>query len=678
MKANIKNTLIIGAVAIGMASCSENSWNDKLDGFEGGPNFSEVKTIEYTLTATDYDNLAKNSTNEAMAKAANVSEALAAVGKLGYFNEEILPADYVPAFLKDPDFQYFTLNEGSAINLTYKIAKELPEDMKGMNAAGTYVVTKEDYQNAYGSDENYAETFSPLAPASASVPHLLKAAFPNAVNGNYAVVNYNDSETSPVFGTTPGSDFEMTDVIKDAKKNDELTVKGIVTGLCSRGFILSDEGGSILYYNQNYDGSYAIGDQLEVSGVVGAFNYGLQFSDAAAIRKIGSDGEYTYPTPKYYDGAAMDAAIQTTQDFSAIYCRVSGKVSISSDKKYYNLIVDGTSAAQGSFYQLTDAQKAMLKDGENMIIQGYFISVSKSGGVPKFFNIIMTGAESATNSAAHAPRKVVAIAHTATTALYMYNGSAWAPVTGVSVLQTSDYAQMGVSDGKLTAGQAQTIVPKYLAKTFPYAAAETVKMVLYAVEDGYCASEYTFDGSEWTPSVEGNGVVSETSQFVYKSGSWAMDPSINLELPAGKNQATSTWFYQAVVDWVNANIPDASSYVDKFGTAEYYSGCSAYQGNVNINASYAALRGLEPYNGMTDDEMVALMKKRFETETAPGALSTLYPNMAPIGDLEPTVTIKFTAWTTGSINKEYTIVFKCTAKAKFEFVSCDWNDTPNP
>lgn len=667
MKTNIKNTLLIGVMALGLASCGENSWNDKLDGFEGGANFNEVKSIDYTMTASDYSYLASNSTNKAKATEANASAALTSVGKLGYFNSEIQPADYVPAFLKDPNFAYFTLNEGSAINLTYKIAKDLPDDMKAMNAAGTYTVTTADYQAAYGSDENYAETFSPLAPATASVPKLLKAAFPDAVNGNYAVVNYNNSETTPVFESAGGEKFELSDVLKTAKKGDDLTVNGIVTGICARGFVLTDKGGSILYYNAAYDNSYAIGDEVVVSGTVDAYNYGLQFTAAADVRKVGSE-KYTYPDPKVYDGAAMDAAIQTTTDFGPIYCRVMGKVSISGN--YYNLIVDGATTAQGSFYQLTADQKAMLTNDQTMIIYGYFQSVSKSGGAPKFFNILMTNAESATNAPAKAARKVVAVPNTATTALYLYNGTTWAPATGVTVLQKADYEQMGVS--VLTAEQAETLLPKYLAKMFPYAAAETVKTVLYNTSNGYTAAEYMFDGTAWTASVDGNGVVTETSQFVYKAGGWVMDPSITLTLPAGKNQPTSTWFYQAVVDWVNANIPDASSYVDSYGTAEYYSGCSSYQGNVNINASYATLRSLAPYAGMSDDDMVALMKKRFETETAPGALSTLYPNMAPIGDFEPTVTITFTAWTTGGTNVVYTIVFKCTAKGKFEFVSCDW------
>lgn len=665
MKKYIKNTLLIGAIAIGMASCGENAWNDHLDGFVGGPDFSDVQSLDYTFTEADYQNLAKNSANVSLAAANDVSAELTAVGKLGYLNDAIQPADYIPNFLSDPNFQYFTLSEGSAINVTYKIAKDLPEEMVAMNAAATYTVTTADYQDAYGSDENYADTFSPLATAAGNLPRLLKGAFPSAVSGDYVVVNYNNSDTAPVFSA--GSEEQKT--IADAKDGATLTVTGLVTAECARGFILTDEGGSILVYLPNYDDSYDIGDQLEVSGTVGMFNNGLQFSDQATIKKMGHES-FSYPTPKVYNGAAMDEAIQTTEDFTAIYCQVTGKVSISGN--YYNLIVEGAEKAQGSFYQLTADQKELLEDGDTMTITGYFVSVSKSGGVPKFFNILMTDAETVTRSEAMSPKAAV-IANTATTALYTFDGSAWTAVTDVTVLQPSDYTNMGLGS-YISTEQASTVLPIFLSAKYPYAQADAVKKVLYAVKDGYCSVEYTFDGNSWVPSLSEGGVVSETNQFVYKGGSWKMDPSISLVLPVGKNKPTSTWFYQAVVDWVNANIPDASTYVDSYGTAEYYSGCSAYQGNVNINAAYATLRGMPVYAGLSDEELVDTMKKRFESETAPGALSTLYPNMAPIGDLQPTVTIEFTAWTTGGSNKVYTIIFKCTAKGTFEFVSCTWND----
>lgn len=106
---------------------------------------------------SDYELIAKNSANKALAESAGVADELKAVGSLGYLNDKILPAEYIPNLLQDPGFKYFTLSGGSSINVTYRIAKNLPEEMVNMNAASSYTVTKEDYQEAYGSEEDYAE-----------------------------------------------------------------------------------------------------------------------------------------------------------------------------------------------------------------------------------------------------------------------------------------------------------------------------------------------------------------------------------------------------------------------------------------------------------------------------------------------------------------------------------------
>lgn len=672
MKTIIKKSLLLGVVAFSMVSCKENSWNDTyLDGFVGGPDMSNVQTLAYTLTNDDYKNLADNSANKAKASEAGVSNELEAVGTLHYLNDAIAPADYIPNFLSDPDFQYFTLSEGSAINVTYKIAQDLPEEMVGMNAAAVYDVTTADYQESYGSDENYAESFSPAAPASGNIPRILKANFPSAQSGNYVVVNYNNSETSPVFGNVE----EKEETIADAQEGKTMTLKGVVTAICNQGFILSDNTASILVYKgKNYDKAYVVGDYVEVSGEVGVFNNGLQFGESTTITKLGTE-PVKYGTPKVYTGADMDAALNPGVDFLAVYCTLKATVSVSGT--YYNFSVAGATAANGSFYQLTDAQKAMLEDGKEYEITGYFISVSKSNGVPKFFNVIPVEVKAAGAAVRSVKTRAVAqIASTATSALYLYDGSKWAAVSDVTVLQPADYLQMGV-DGALTEDQAATMIPMFLAKTYPYAAEKTKKYVLYSFKNGEDVDqrsvEYTYDGEKWVDSISHEGVISETNQFVFKGGAWKMDPSIELTLPVGKNKPTSTWFYQAVVDWVKNNVADGADYVDSYGTAEYYSGCSSYQGNVNINMDYDAIKGNSHYAGMSPEEIEALMKKRFEEETGPGALSTLYPDMSPIGDLQPTVTITFTAWCTGKVNKVYTIVFKCVEKGKFEFVSCTWN-----
>jgi hypothetical protein len=60
----------------------------------------------------------------------------------------------------------------------------------------------------------------------------------------------------------------------------------------------------------------------------------------------------------------MDQAIQTTANFAPVYCEVTGTIKVSGN--YYNLFVDGATKAQGSMYQLTNDQKAMLKNGEKV------------------------------------------------------------------------------------------------------------------------------------------------------------------------------------------------------------------------------------------------------------------------------------------------------------------------
>ncbi|MDE7097228.1 MAG: hypothetical protein K2O47_07035, partial [Muribaculaceae bacterium] len=628
MKTIIKNSIIFSAVVFGLASCGENSWNDTyLKGFEGGADLSNVQNLEYTLTADDYKNLASNSANVERAKADNVSEELESVATLHYFNSAISPADYIPSFLSDPKFQYFTLSEGSAINVTYKIAKNLPEELVGLNAAKQWSLSEEDYQGVYGSDENYAPAFSPSHSASKNLPNMLSQKYPDAVSGDYVVVNYSSTNTDPNFGASDEKDeFVESDVLGAIASGDNIQVNGIVTGICNQGFILTDKGGSILVYiGKSFDkNSYALGDQLEVSGAVSSYNKGFQLPATSIINQVGTS-TVSYPAPKVVTGADMDQAITRTDDATAEYVQFTGKLSISGN--YYNITVAGATTAIGSLYQFpADLFPALENDGE-YVFTGYFTSISSG----KYYNILATDITPATAKSS-APKKVVNVEATSHYAVYKYDGSTWSVPSNVDVLQPEDYTEMGSKYGNLQDDQPDSYLPLYLSKKYPYAAADDSKIILYRYYTGgktvLRSSEYTFDGMAWVNSITDGGVVSETNQFVYRNGEWKMDPSIILVLPVGKNQATSTWFYQAVVDWVKENVENASNFVDSYGTAEYYSGCSSYQGNVNINTTYAAISGNSDYSGMTQEEIETVMKKRFETETAPGALSNLYPNMA--------------------------------------------------
>ena len=113
-----------------------------------------------------------------------------------------------------------------------------------------------------------------------------------------------------------------------------------------------------------------------------------------------------------------------------------------------------------------------------------------------------------------------------------------------------------------------------------------------------------------------------------------------------------------------------------YGNNEYYSGTSAYQGNVDLRASAARLQYADGYADMTDDEVVETEKRRFAYEVMPGALAKLHPDAVPVPGIDVLYTIDFSAYT-GSITA-YTIVYKVTAPATFEFVSCDWWEDGHP
>lgn len=179
-------------------------------------------------------------------------------------------------------------------------------------------------------------------------------------------------------------------------QTDSVLVSGTVMALCAKGFILQDESGIAFIYDSGYSQTYVVGDQVKVGGKPGAYNYANQITPNAKYYEKTGSVEVTYPDPvvlnaakvaEMKDGAGEDKNVGVYNPF---YITVEGTVRVSGT--YFNLDIDGveTSTAQGSFYQLTDAQKeelTALKD-KAVVLTGYFQSISQSGGVPKFFNVI--------------------------------------------------------------------------------------------------------------------------------------------------------------------------------------------------------------------------------------------------------------------------------------------------
>lgn len=180
----------------------------------------------------------------------------------------------------------------------------------------------------------------------------------------------------------PEQEEEEYTPIANVELDGTYTVKGVVTALSSRGFILTDDSGSIFYYGSK---NYAIGQTLTVTGKISQYNKGLQIDGTSATIVEGEVVTYEYPTPATADAAAIDAFISNTANRLATYVTLTGDLDISGS--YYNVAVEGTTN-MGSIYYPSNDIKAALTTGTNITIKGYAIAVS--GG--KYYNMVVSEA----------------------------------------------------------------------------------------------------------------------------------------------------------------------------------------------------------------------------------------------------------------------------------------------
>ena len=659
-----------------MTGCDENAWNDHLDGFDSNFNPTQVETINYTLTDEDYVAIANNSTNKQIAKEAGNSKALENLSKNLYFTDKITAQEYVPAFLASTNSQFYTLSNGSAIKVTYKMAVGLPEEVTEAVGA-TEVRVRDDFYkaNVWESDENYISAFAPDKPASKFLPKFLLEQLPDAQEGDYAVVSYAQADQNPIFGNVGGSDtpFEMSNVLANVTKEQEISVNGVVTGSCGAGYVISDKAGAILVYmGGGFDaGTYPIGTQLNVAGTVDAFNNGLQLTSSATVKKLGSE-DYKFPAPKVMDGAALDALKADPKNRLAIYASVSGEMSVGT---YTNLIVPGAKNTKISPYYVSSDQKKLLTDKAKVTLVGWIVSCSKSGICNFVVNDIKLDGGAAT-TAIGTLSLAAEVPTTSLNAIYRFDGTKWSVPSDMAVLNPGDYTAMGQSHPNLT--EPDNYLPAYCRQKFPYAAAKDSKFIVYKFYNGsstvLACANYVYNGTEW---VKNDGVETITSQFVRTNGVWKFDPIVTINLPETSTFATN--FYQSCVDWVyqtkcvplgDTSIKSGKFWVSKYGNNEVYSGASAFKNDVDLRPGAAVTQYAAGWEGKTDAEIIAGLKHNFAYETLPAVLAEYYPDAVPIEGVEVLYTVNFDAFD-GSRHPS-TIVYEVTGPAKFEVKSENW------
>ena len=311
--------------------------------------------------------------------------------------------------------------------------------------------------------------------------------------GNKILSYYNGAIITEGYGN-------LTDNIKDLAVGDVLSATAVVTAQCTRGLILTDNAGSILYYNTAVDlSNYPIGTVVEVSGNVSQYNKGFQLSDAASIEVIESM-VYNYPEPVEYTGEMVTEASTGTENMLAQYVTIEGVVTFSGN--YTNIAIPGTNVV-GSAYYITDALKSELVSGSNYKFYGYFTSFTAS-----YFYMVITGFEEIIPD--YDPNDLV-------NAVFYYNGSSWGEAENVAVVNPVNYKQMGFGLNQLE--DPEIYLPLFMKANYPYALPGDEVFVAYNLKTNAAACDLlVYDGSSWT--LNNNNLETVTGAFTKADGIW--------------------------------------------------------------------------------------------------------------------------------------------------------------
>ncbi|MBD5355207.1 MAG: hypothetical protein HDR85_09940 [Bacteroides sp.] len=481
MNKNIFNAFIVGSLAMGLASCSENSWNDHyLDGFEGGVDYEDAVEGTYTLTPSDYSSVA--SLMQQVAVTDEEKAAAKAIGSNLYFDKSgLYPAQVaLPSFLETSSFPYYLASNGSVVDVTYQEASAVPAEINALAGAKSYTVSAADYAKAWGSETAFIRAYAPDATAASNIPVALADAFAEQTieEGTFAVVTYNNATQNPMFGLpdeVPASaDLYEAEEFKAGKYL--LFADGIVANIIDP--TMAD--GKYSYFNAtevSVSGNSISGFSLENNVFV------FTETGTPGVYYMGDDLGHYYYGAERYNNFYISSVKGETDDYKwTVTKNEDGKWSIMNvlAQKYVEY-----SANYSTWGEYNDAR-----------------------GVKPILYVANEEASTPTEIPLYTPVSVTE------NAVYCYNGGKWAVADGVVVLNPADYTAMGFSNNSLS--DAEIYIPLYLRNKLPYAQSGAQEFVVYNRNK---ADLFVFDGSNWV--LNNNGLETVTGRFQKKDNVWS-------------------------------------------------------------------------------------------------------------------------------------------------------------
>ncbi len=566
---------------------------DELDDMNTG----YKNSVEYILTVDDYAAIADLSTN---------TDAAEWIGDMMYFTDDISAADYVPAYL---EVLFPALSEGSTAMITYKYNNEVPEDLVDYTELDDYTMGASDYQSADGKLQTI-QYFTPSYVPEVYVPLFLEGQIDMPEEGDLAIAEYEYSTANPeiLYNYTT-----YTPIWEEGFDSD----LGVFTAFS----IIGDQVWGQDSYN---DDAYA-----KMSG----YSSGAQDNEDWLIsEEIDLTGE------------------------TEVYLNLKQAINYAGGELGYLQVFissnfDGANIASATWDEIT---LPTMPPGTNWnFVEAGEKDVSTYAGetINIAFKFTSTTAVAATWEIDWVTLSTKTIADVVLgvdpeeyKTVYEFDGDDWVKSQNVYIVSGPDYNAMGSpgSYDNFSADDNPTdYIPALLTERFSLAGEGSEKVVIYRYYTGVnyvtltLADTYVFTDGEWMSTYQYIGDL--TSQFLYSNGNWVFDPTVIFTMKSED--------YQSIVDWVEVNV--GASYIDTYGTQEFYTGAGAYYSNYDKRT------------GKWDDAVFADVDEAIAWGIANALLPTKFPNaVTQVSGIDVYFQVTF-AYYDGS-NGTQTMTFQCT------------------
>lgn len=610
----MKRNYILPAVVSLMAltACEDTYNEDNFDGVKDMSRPTNVVKAAYTVTDADYEKFGGDlKTNK-------------------YFSALDNPDDYLPGLLQT---MYFSADKTSTVNVSYRL-----KQTSGIYSDIPYLALRsyDDYAPAYeaGKSATCLDTTTIV-----NMDKILNEQMKDAATGAFALVQYQYSKNPAQLIATPVF-FEDFEGFADA-------------GLDSTWYVKAEgKDWSLTTYNNN---KYMQFTANGADGAAEAWMITPEIEIKDAQKKLAWDvtvGYYNADCLKVYiiegfDGKDLSKAQKTdvTSQFNIPKEPAKGYGTMASAGQMALSDYSGKKIRVGFQYSGNGKEKKTTTYQIDNILVGNEIPTSVQTGLDLRF------------------------------ALYNKEAKGWALYNGENskrdmFIFQDQYGQFGLGKDMAFSSTVKSTdyLPNYLNKNIDYPVNGDTCTVMYRYNAGsgkYQAKSDTYIYNDtlnvWKYWDE---TTIETRQYAYDGSKWLFSPSVTIDLPAVKNDAETSAFYQAIVDWV---IDEHPEYVSSYKTNDYYFGSSAYQNNFDFRISAWKKQGT--YNDMSDADLEKLMWQRLP-EAFPHALQTLYASAKPVEGVDVIYTINFVIYSMPgtSNNTNWTIQYKVTGPGQFEYV----------